>query len=192
MRSPFDERKAAQAAAYLLKKHNGRLNYMKLIKLLYLADRKALLDYGKPITGDRMAAMPKGPILCGILELITWGKRRGQPCVWLEYISEPVGYDLTFSAEWVAADELDRLAEIEREILDEIDESFGRVDKWSLVELTHRLPEWRDPRGSSSPIDPADILREEGRSEQEIRRTAKSAERALFLQDLDRLEIEPE
>jgi uncharacterized phage-associated protein len=59
VRFPFDERKAAQAAAYLLKKHDGRLNFMKLIKLLYLADRKSLLENGKPITGDRMLAMPK-------------------------------------------------------------------------------------------------------------------------------------
>lgn len=111
---------------------------------------------------------------------------------WLEYISEPAGYDVTFAAEWVAIDELDRISELERQILDEIDETFGRIDRWSLVELTHRLPEWRDPRGSSFAIDPADILREESRSEQEIRRIARNAERALFLQDLDRLEIEPE
>jgi hypothetical protein len=99
---------------------------------------------------------------------------------------------VTFAAEWVAIDELDRISEVERQILDEIDETFGRIDRWSLVELTHRLPEWRDPHGSSFPIDPADILREESRSEQEIRRIARNAERALFLQDLDRLEIEPE
>ena len=176
----------------MLKKHEGRLNFMKLIKLLYLADRKSLLETGKPITGDRMVAMPKGPVLSGILDLIIWGRRRGETCVWLEYISEPVGYDVTFAAEWVAIDELDRISELERQILDEIDEAFGGIDKWSLVELTRRLPEWRDPRGSSFPIDPADILREESRSEQEIRRIARNAERALFLQDLDRLEIEPE
>jgi uncharacterized phage-associated protein len=192
MRFPFDERKAAQAAAYLLKRHHGRLNYMKLIKLLYLADRKALLDLGNPITGDRMMSMPKGPVLSGILDLINWGRRRSETSVWLQYVSEPIGYDVTLAAEGISIDELDRLSESERQVLDEIDEEYGRVDKWSLVELTHRLPEWHDPRGSSLPIDPAEILREEGRSEEEIRRLAQNANRALFLHDLDSFEIEPE
>ena len=189
MRFPFDERKAAQAAAYLLKRHHGRLNYMKLIKLLYLADRKALLDLGNPITGDRMMSMPKGPVLSGILDLINWGRRRSETSVWLQYVSEPIGYDVTLAAEGISIDELDLLSESERQILDEIDEEYGRVDKWSLVELTHRLPEWHDPRGSSLPIDPAEILREEGRSEEEIRRLAQNANRALFLHDLDSLAL---
>jgi hypothetical protein len=34
---PFNERKATEAAAYLLKLRGGRMSYMKLIKLLYLA-----------------------------------------------------------------------------------------------------------------------------------------------------------
>ena len=35
----FDERKAAQAAAHLLRRHGSSMWDIKLIKLLYLADR---------------------------------------------------------------------------------------------------------------------------------------------------------
>ena len=70
MRFLFDERKAAQAAVYLIKKRSDQINYMKLNKLLYLADRKALFEAGQPITGDRMVSMPKGPVLSDILDLI--------------------------------------------------------------------------------------------------------------------------
>jgi len=35
-------RKVIQVVGHLLQKYSGRLNYTKLIKLLYLADRKAL------------------------------------------------------------------------------------------------------------------------------------------------------
>ena len=37
----FNEEKATQAALYLLSKSNGNMEYIRLIKLLYLADKKA-------------------------------------------------------------------------------------------------------------------------------------------------------
>jgi uncharacterized phage-associated protein len=186
MRFPFNERKAAQAAAYLLKKHGGRLNYMKLIKLLYLADRASLIARGMPITGDHMVSMPKGPVLSGILDLINWGASSGERSAWLEYISPPEGYEVRL----VTADpDLDRLSERECEILDEIDASYGKVDRWSLVELTHQLPEWCDPCGSSKPIDPAEILRASGRSDREIQRVSESAEQALLIQTIANTEL---
>ncbi len=53
----FNERKATQAAAYLLQMRGGTMSYMKLIKLLYLADRAALVRFGRPITTDRYVSM---------------------------------------------------------------------------------------------------------------------------------------
>jgi hypothetical protein len=40
-RYQFNEQKATQAAAFLIAANGGQINYMKLIKLLYLANRKA-------------------------------------------------------------------------------------------------------------------------------------------------------
>ena len=45
---PFNERKATQAAAHFLKLAGGKMDYRKLMLLLYLADRKALLTWGRP------------------------------------------------------------------------------------------------------------------------------------------------
>jgi len=45
--------------------------YIKLIKLLYLADREALLRWGRPITTDCHVSMPKGPVVSQIYHLIT-------------------------------------------------------------------------------------------------------------------------
>jgi uncharacterized phage-associated protein len=63
----FNERKATQAAAYLLKRRGGKMSYMKLIKLLYFADRVALSRFGRPITTDRYVSMDRGPVLSHIL-----------------------------------------------------------------------------------------------------------------------------
>ena len=38
----FDERRAAQAAAFLLYRAKGRLPLIKLVKLMYLAERLSL------------------------------------------------------------------------------------------------------------------------------------------------------
>ena len=58
------------------------------------------------------------------------------------------------------------------------------MNKWRLRDYTHTLPEWRDPHGSSFPIDPADILRGEGRSDEEITSLVEKAEEDWFLDSL--------
>lgn len=50
MRLILNKVKAAQAAAHLVCVHKGPLDTIVLLKLLYLADRKALVDSGYPIT----------------------------------------------------------------------------------------------------------------------------------------------
>jgi hypothetical protein len=49
----FNERRATEAAARFLKLRGGKMSYLKLIKLLYLLDREALLRWGRPVTTDR-------------------------------------------------------------------------------------------------------------------------------------------
>jgi hypothetical protein len=58
VRFRFNERKAAQAAAYLLAKRGGRMDYRKLLALLYLADRQKLVERGHTITGDAFVNVP--------------------------------------------------------------------------------------------------------------------------------------
>ena len=60
----YREDKATQAAARLLRLAGGKLNHMKLMKLLYLADRRALIQWGRPITFDWYVSMPHGPSCC--------------------------------------------------------------------------------------------------------------------------------
>mgnify|MGYP001611677482 FL=1 len=182
MRFRFDERKAAQAAAYLLSIHGGRLNYMVLVKLLYLADRTALLECGQPITGDRMVAMPHGTVLSMILDRINaGGPEPGSP--WSEIISPPDGYEISLKNASPGTDELSRY---ELAVLARTNETYGHLSWWALRQLTHGLPEYRDPQGSSLPIAPEDILRAEGKSAEEIERITHEAEELWFFSTLER------
>ena len=180
MRFPFNKRKAAQAAAFLLSRHSGRLSYMLLIKLLYFADRESLIHTGQPITGDQMVSMPHGPVLSQIYDLIDWWKPDEQP-IWFEYVSEKSGYDVCLNK---ANPERDELSEYEISVLMRTDEKYGNLSRWVVRDMSHRLPEWKDPQGSSKPIDPADILRAVGKSEEEIERIAAEAEELWLLKNL--------
>ena len=158
----FNEKRAAQAAAYLLRRHGGPMEYLKLIKLLYLADRRVFIETGLPITGDRMVSMDHGPVLSGIYDLIK-GEWSGDGS-WRAYVGSPQGY----SVRWTGCEDAEELSEGEREVLDEVYRDFGSLDQWQLRDETHRLAEWHDPNHSSRPIDPREILVSAGLSREEI------------------------
>jgi len=82
----FNERKATQVAAQFLRLRGGRMSYMKLIKLMYLADREALLRWGRPISTDRYVSMDKGPVLSRVLDLATDGDDPSRPAIWSEQV----------------------------------------------------------------------------------------------------------
>jgi hypothetical protein len=179
MRFVFNEKKAAQAAAYLIQRHQGRINYTVLVKLLYLADRKALVDCGQPITGDAMVSMPHGTVLSGVLDCINAGGMvDGSP--WAMAISPPDGYDVTLRDN----PGTDELSEYELDALREIDGQYGKLNWQQLRQVTHDLPEWTDPSGSSLKIAPERILRAEGKSPEQIEALTQEAEELWFIDRL--------
>src|SRR5438105_5053028 len=164
MRLRFNERKATQSAARLLQLRGGRMSYLKLIKLLYLADREALLRWGRPITTDRFVSMERGPVLSRLLDLVSDGDDPGTPCIWAEHISAPANFKVELKSEAGR----DELSDAEIELLDEIFREHGGKSRWDLVNFTHKLPEWKDPQGGAIPITFRDILKAGGKTELEI------------------------
>jgi uncharacterized phage-associated protein len=178
MRFPFNERKAAQAAAHVLKRHGGKLNYMLLVKLLYYADRESIVRKKAPITGDQMASMPLGPVLSTVLNFVRGTRPRG--VIWREYVSEKQG-DYTVHLLCPEPDS-GELSEFETALLDEVDRHYGGWDPFDLSDESHKLPEWRDPHNSSAPIEPEEILRGSGKDEDEIAVLEENARLQRFFQ----------
>lgn len=180
MRFRFNDKKTAQIAAFLLKLHGGAMNYMKLIKLMYLADREKLLAHGVPMTGDTMVAMRHGPVLSHVLDFINLGEDH-QQSEWFKLIAPPSNYEVSLRPD-VKGPVDDELSESEMDTLKTLHTKFGAMDKWKLVELLHEtLPEWKDPGYSAFTITPAEILRAEDRSDEEIAEVKKTADDLWFL-----------
>jgi len=179
MRFFFNPRKAGQAAAYLIQADGGKKNLMALIKLLYLSDRAALLESGAPITGDRMISMPHGPVLSRIYDSAAAGWRSFD--AWYDYVSERESHDVVLAH---PNPERGELSDYEIGVLEAIHQGYGHLDQWELRRLTHNLPEYEDPSGSSLPIDPVTILRSAGKSNAEIEQLSSLSEEVFFLESL--------
>lgn len=169
MRFAFNEEKAAAAAARLLELNKGPMEYIKLIKLLYLADRRSLIETGYPITGDAMVSMDHGPVLSRVYDSLNFA---GDDGPWQRHVSAPENYAVRL----LAPTDGMPVSEYEEEVLREVFSAYGHLLWPRLVELMHELPEWQDPHGSSWPIDARIILREAGKSDEEIEQVASQAE----------------
>ena len=182
MRFEFDAEKTAQAASYLVQLNDGTMSYMVLIKLLYLSDRRSLIETGAPITGDRMVAMPHGTVLSQTLDQINMGEptETDEPVIWYNYLTEPENYNVSSKGE----PGTDQLSRYELDVLRDTYEKFGQMSRWVLRDYTHTLPEWSDPHGSSFPIEPETILRTSGKSDEEIRELVEEAEEIWFMRNL--------
>jgi len=160
--------KLVQAVSYLLKKNKYRLNYTKLIKILYLADRASLDRINRSMTGDTYAALPNGPILNELYSLIRGKSRnREHQCFWDGRFSTD-GYDLVSLSDKIPEGKLSRF---EKKVLDQLDTQFHATSYDRVIDYVHNpknCPEWRDPGTTSIPISLSDILSSLGRSSDEI------------------------
>ena len=139
---------------------------MKLIKLLYLSDREALLRWGRPITTDCYVSMDRGPVLSQVYNLIAEDITPGAESAWRKFISPPTSqYEVSLLTAVVPSDEL---SVAEERLLEEIYAAHGKKSRWELVDFVHTLPEWTNPHGSMIPIEYRDILKAANRTEAEI------------------------
>lgn len=162
MKPKFREDKAAQAAALLLKLKGSSMSHLKLMKLLYLAEREALLRLGRPITFDSCVSMDHGPVLSQTLNLLHGDSQTNG--LWEKTISVPANHEVSLIEDPGA----DKLSEAEDQLIREVFSQHGAKSRWELRDFSHTLAEWQDPKGSSIKLDYKDILRAGGKTDIEI------------------------
>ena len=178
MRMTFDEVKATQTAASLLRLAGGRLQYLALIKMLYRLDREALKRWGFPVTTDHYVSMKLGPVTSEIYDLVKVKGEPARPSFWSSHIRRD-GYDAV-----LAADPSDsELSPAEDGLIAEVFTQCSGKDGFQLADQAHNeFPEWTYPGNTSTPIDVCDILSALGKDEAEVAQTGTmmSIQNALF------------
>jgi uncharacterized phage-associated protein len=58
----FDEAKAISSMLYICNTLGGSWDKYSLLKILYFAEQRHLVTYGRPITGDSIVALKYGPV----------------------------------------------------------------------------------------------------------------------------------
>ena len=148
-------KRAAQAAALFLLKAGGTMPHLKLMKLLYAADRESYRIHGAPITRDRMVSMPQGPALSGVHDLMTGKRAEGD---WSAHVGPLRGETLELAPGVTEETSMDALSKANRSVIDDVWRRRGRTGPAESAKATHSFSEWEDPRGASKPIERYTLL----------------------------------
>jgi len=161
MLAPYDIEKVVQATAVLLKlEPTKRMTRLRILKLLYIADREMIERRGRPITGDRVVAMDNGPVLSNTYDYI---KGKTENDLWKRCL-ETVGRDVVLRED-------PGVGKLTPREVDKLQEVFSRLielDDYAVADLTHDFPEYKKntpPRGGQKPIAVDDILAAVGMAE---------------------------
>jgi uncharacterized phage-associated protein len=157
----FSEKKAEQAAAFFLHAAKGELAVLKLVKLLYLAERRSFEKFGEPIIGDRIVSMQHGPVLSRTLDYIN-GAQESVEGGWETWIADRANHNVALrdpSCIRTVDEDLLELSDSDIEVLRETWQKFGHMTKYQLRDFTHfHCPEWSDPEGSSVAVSYEQLL----------------------------------
>jgi uncharacterized phage-associated protein len=145
----FSPKKAVQAAAILLDFEQGKMEYLRLLKLLYIADRESIKETGRPITFSSATAMDNGPLSSEIYDLIKG--TRSDAAIWSAYVRTH-GCDATL----VENPGRGELSKYEIVKLNEVSQKHEQLSTWDLARKTHGFTEWKSnkpkDRRHSKPI----------------------------------------
>ena len=162
-------KKLVQVVNYVLSKNKYELNYTKLIKMLYIADRETLDKYGFAISEDSYCSMPHGPVLSGLYSLIRGENQNAVEQVeWNAYFYKDK-YDLISRIKSECS--YDELSKAELEILDDVDKKYKSFTFSKLIDKVHEFSEWDNKakdRLTSYPIKKEKILKALNKTKKEI------------------------
>lgn len=134
-------KKATQALNFFAQKKDGKINKMKAIKLIYLADRLHLRKYGRPIVGDIYWAMKLGPVgsrAKSVAELDSMPEDAFSYAK--KYIKPSDDKKQSFTA--LKPVDTDLFSKTDIECLESVYKTFSDKDQFELAELSHQYPEW--------------------------------------------------
>jgi len=183
----FDFMKASQVLNYLASRFGGKVDKLRAIKLIYLADKYHLRRYGRLITGDQYIAMNYGPVQSGVKDIADLSDFLGEEEK--KYASKFIakeGHDIK------SINEIDNeeLSQTDLEALEFVFERFGSLNNFDLIELTHKGYEWKKHENelkikSRVNMDILDFFEDSEEPISDVTKDTKEAALSFFKEDME-------
>lgn len=132
-----------EAIGYLLCRLK-KADKIKLVKLMYLADKYHVMNYGRTISGDTFCAVKHGPIGSQTMDVLEF-----DTLVLGDYSNKAKtlfkhgrGHSFLL-AKACNPESFTMLADSDIEALDFVLDNFGKMNQWVIVRYTHELKEWK-------------------------------------------------
>jgi uncharacterized phage-associated protein len=172
MTRKLDVEKAIQAVGVLLRQEDKKATRLRILKLLYIADRISLKETGSQILGSRIVAMKHGPLHSEVLDLIS-GDHPDEPR-WSHFFGIE-GRDVVLSEE----PGVGKLSRREIEILNDVARQRLCESDWDVADETHGFEEWKksypDPTENTSRTISLELL---------IESVGRGADKDAIMQDV--------
>ena len=137
----FDYKKATQAINFLIRKEGGQIDKLKLIKLVYLADRYHLRRYGRPMVNDPYLAMTYGPVGSSVKDIAELS----------DFLDDTErAYASTYLKQGATPHKIVSIADVDEDVFSRSElealsfayKEFGAKSPSVLVNIAHVYPEW--------------------------------------------------
>lgn len=169
MHFPVNDKKATDAVSRLLEKSGGEAEYLRVVKLVYLADRDSIIRRGLPIVGGSYFSMRCGP---AVGEVMNFANRSLAAKGWNEHISPRYGNVLRLTN----PSEYSSLSQSEIDILDGVVEEHASRSTSELVRWCHHYcREYERVFWGRKDIQVESILRAGGKTADRIHRVVSEA-----------------
>ena len=118
-----------------------KISKLKVLKLIYLADRYHLRKYGRMITNDNYFAMRMGPVASSVKNIAEQSTMLSKDA--LEYggkVLHKVDHEHNVRSQSEVNEKV--FSQTDLEALNFVKENFMRTSPFELVDKTHLFPEW--------------------------------------------------
>ncbi|MGO1991979.1 MAG: Panacea domain-containing protein [Corynebacterium sp.] len=145
--------KTAQALNFLIQTSQGDsqsvdgTNILKLVKLLWAADRYSLRSVGSTVTGDRYSAMTYGPVASGTYSLLASTRPKAEISSFVHPVDAEAWREMfqtvDHSVKVIGGLSDDELSAADIMMLEKAYAAFRGSAKFTMAEdISHRYPEW--------------------------------------------------
>jgi uncharacterized phage-associated protein len=140
----FDYKKAVQTLNFFALKEGGKIDKLKALKLVWLADRYHLRNFGRPIINDTYFAMEYGPVASSVKDLASFCYLSDSEDNYEKiYLEEFLKKADEYGIESVKGIDKQVFSKTDIEVLDTIYSEYGKIKPFDLAKISHKFPEWK-------------------------------------------------